>query len=101
MFRTARRICVLVALTLTLALAGPSRADAAQRMGPAELWRWVESLWQDGIGIFARQERPAPASSGTKPGTPGLLEKNCTSLDPNGHCLNAPNAGGSSPGLGG
>ena len=96
--RTIRRICALVAFTLILALAGPARAEAAPRSGPADLWRWFESLWQEGIGILTRQERPVPARSGT---TPGALEKNCTAVDPNGHCLNTLSAGGSSPGLGG
>jgi hypothetical protein len=91
--RKIRRICALVALSLTLALAGPARAEAAQRFGPAGFWRWLEVLWQDGIGILARQEPPAPARSGTRPQAP---EKNCIAVDPNGVCVNTPNGGGSS-----
>jgi hypothetical protein len=95
--RKIRRICALVALALTLALAGPARAEAAPRFGPVGFWRWLEGLWQDGIGILARPERPVPAENGTTPGTPA---KNCIAVDPNGHCLNAPNGGGADSGGG-
>lgn len=92
--RTIRRICVLVVLVLTLALAGSTRADAAPRLGSADLWRWLENFWQERLVLLVRAE-PAPSQSGARPQSP---EKNCTTVDPNG-CPSAPAGGG--PGMSG
>jgi len=79
--RTLSRIFVLVTLTSTLALAGPSRADAAQRIGPSSLWGWLANLWQEGIGVLLRQEPAARLQTGAK--LPDLSkEGGC--VDPNG-----------------
>jgi|SRR5918999_4436377 hypothetical protein len=79
--RTIRRLCVLLTLTLGLALAGPMRADAAPRTGAADLWRWLENFWQERLVLLVRAEPPAPARGVTKPASP---EKNCSATDPNG-----------------
>jgi hypothetical protein len=94
--RTVRRICVLLTLTLGLALASPTRAAAAPRTGAADLWRWLENFWQERLVLLVRSEPPAPSRRGA---TPGVPVKNGGCNDPNG-CAHPP-AGGTTSDPGG
>lgn len=91
-----RRLCVLVVLALSLALAVPGRANAAPS-GPADLWRWLENFLPERLVLLLQSEPPARSRDGLKPDSP---EKNCTTVDPNG-CPNRPGGGGSSSSDGG
>lgn len=88
--RTIRRICVLVVLALSLALAVPTRADAAPRTGAADLWRWLENFWQERLVLLWRAEPPARQPTEAKPSTP-TKEGGCK--DPNG-CANPTSSSG-------
>ena len=93
---TFRRLCVLVVLALSLALAVPGRADAAPS-GPAGLWRWLENFLPERLVLLVRSEQPAPARRGASSGS---LEKNCTGADPNGVCTSGGGGGTNSSGGG-
>jgi hypothetical protein len=88
--RTIGRFSALVILTLVLAVAIPARADAAQRFGPAGLWGWLQSLWEEGIGIVVRQAPPAHQRPGP---APGMTTKNGSCNDPHG-CPSTQTSGG-------
>jgi hypothetical protein len=89
--RTIRRLCVLVALVLSLALAVPGRANAAPG-GPADLWRWLENFLPERLVLLVRSETPAHSRGDARPAFP---EKNGGCNDPNG-CPDRPGSGGSS-----
>jgi hypothetical protein len=78
--RTIRRLCVLVVLALSLALAVPGRADAAPS-GPAGLWRWLENFLPERLVLLARAEPLARLPGEAKPAD---LSKEGGCLDPNG-----------------
>jgi hypothetical protein len=80
------RVLVAMALTAVLSVAAPAWADAAGRAGSTGVWRWLEGLWEGGIGAVIRDwTAAAPAASplqairaqdacpptGCPPGTPG------------------------------
>lgn len=78
---TIRRLCVLMVLALSLALAVPGRADAAPRTGPADLWRWLENFLPERLVLLVRAESLARLPGEAKPSD---LPKEGGCLDPNG-----------------